>query len=246
MAMATAVRDAIEAAVVLQADMGMADEYESVESAQVQVCELSRHFFEKGWCVGTAGAMSVRAVAAAGASPAKQLVVVTPSGVPKEQLVPSDLHLVQLDGTAVHTPPQRAKISDCAALFLECHRTRFCAAVIHTHSQNAVLVSLLHGDSFRISHMEQLKALPGNGGGGGANLQFQDELVVPIIDNTPTEHELLPALQRVLSENPTACAVIVRRHGLFVWGPTTQKCKVYHESLDYLFELSLRMHMLGV
>lgn len=62
-------------------------------------------------------------------------------------------------------------------------------AVIHTHSKAAVLVTLLYpGAEFRIANQEMIKGI--GRGKGKPNLRYHDELVVPIIENTPEERDL--------------------------------------------------------
>jgi methylthioribulose-1-phosphate dehydratase len=38
----------------------------------------------------------------------------------------------------------------------------------------------------------------------------------------------------------------VRRHGIYVWGDDVAKAKTQCESLDYLFQLAVEMHKLGL
>lgn len=47
-------------------------------------------------------------------------------------------------------------------------------------------------------------------------------------------------------EHPEACAVIVRRHGVYVWGEDWQKCKTMTECYDYLFEIAVKMWSVGL
>lgn len=180
-------------------------------------------------------------------------IYVTPSGVQKELMKPRDLHVLtkgkgknQYD--SVYTPP--LKISDCSPLFLACHESKQAKAVIHTHSQNAVLITLLFDKEFNISNMEQIKAMPSGKvdptTGKQINLSFNDNLCIPIIDNKPHEHDLLAALEQTFNDYPSACAVLVRRHGLFVWGPSVDKAKIYNESIDYLLGLAIKMHQLNI
>lgn len=57
------------------------------------------------------------------------------------------------------------------------------------------------------------------------NLRYDEELIVPIIENTPFEKDLEHDLGRAMKEYPGSQAVLVRRHGIYVWGDTWQKAK---------------------
>lgn len=48
-----------------------------------------------------------------------------------------------------------------------------------------------------------------------------------------------------MDEYPLAHAVLVRRHGIYVWGTSWQKTKAMTECLDYLFELVVKMKNCG-
>lgn len=217
------------------------------------ICSLSNQFFHKEWCLGTGGAMSIR-------DTTTNYIYITPSGVQKELMQPKDLYVLTKDENKnknrnqqypydiVYSPP--LKISDCSPLFLACHEHKDANAVIHTHSQNSVLITLLFDKEFNISNMEQIKAIPSGRKdpetGKQINLSFNDNLCIPIIDNKPHEHDLLNSLKDVFEKYPNACAVLVRRHGLFVWGPTIDKAKIYNESIDYLLGLAIKMHQLNI
>lgn len=49
---------------------------------------------------------------------------------------------------------------------------------------------------------------------------YLSELVVPIIDNTPQEEDLADSLGEAIRQYPKATAVLVRRHGIYIWGST--------------------------
>ena len=114
---------------------------------------------------------------------------------------------------------------------------RHAGAVIHTHSIHAVLVSLLCGTEFRATHMEMIKGIEHHG--------YLSELVVPIIDNTPQEEDLRDSLTAALLKYPKANAVIVRRHGIYVWGRDWRHAKAQCECLDYVMQLAVEMRKLG-
>ncbi|KAL0188641.1 hypothetical protein M9458_015740, partial [Cirrhinus mrigala] len=54
---------------------------------------------------------------------------------------------------------------------------------------------------------------------------YDDTLVVPIIENTPEEKDLKERMARAMEMYPDSCAVLVRRHGVYVWGETWEKAK---------------------
>lgn len=54
---------------------------------------------------------------------------------------------------------------------------------------------------------------------------YDDTLVVPIIENTPEEKDLKTRMAQAMEEYPDSCAVLVRRHGVYVWGESWEKAK---------------------
>jgi len=83
-------------------------------------------------------------------------------------------------------------------------------------------------------------------GGTGAALSYPDVLTVPIIENTPHEEDLTDSMSEAMQKYPDAAGILVRRHGLYVWGLTWQAAKTQAECLDYLFEVAVKMKLMGV
>lgn len=75
----------------------------------------------------------------------------------------------------------------------------------------------------------------------GSFHSYFDTLVVPIIDNTAEEQDLTASMASAMLAYPEACAVLVRRHGVYVWGDTWEKCKTMCECYDYLFEIYMKV-----
>lgn len=75
---------------------------------------------------------------------------------------------------------------------------------------HAMLVTLLYGKEFRVTNLEMIKGIKGLG--------YFDELVVPIIENTAHEADLKESMDQAIKAYPKATAVLVRRHGVYVWG----------------------------
>lgn len=79
-----------------------------------------------------------------------------------------------------------------------------------------------------------------------AALSYLDTLEVPIIENTPNEEDLKDSMADAMQRYPDAAAVLVRRHGIYVWGSNWEKAKTQTECLDYLFEIAIKMKAHGL
>jgi methylthioribulose-1-phosphate dehydratase len=55
-------------------------------------------------------------------------------------------------------------------------------------------------------------------GGIGRALSYLDTLEVPIIENTPNEEDLKDSMAEAMVKHPNTAGVLVRRHGVYVWG----------------------------
>ncbi|XP_019250054.1 PREDICTED: probable bifunctional methylthioribulose-1-phosphate dehydratase/enolase-phosphatase E1 1 isoform X2 [Nicotiana attenuata] len=91
---------------------------------------------------------------------------------------------------------------------------------------------------FRITHMEMIKGIQGHG--------YYDELVVPIIENTAYERELTESLAEAIKAYPKTTAVLVRNHGIYVWGDSWISAKTQAECYHYLFDAAIKLHQLGL
>jgi methylthioribulose-1-phosphate dehydratase len=60
-------------------------------------------------------------------------------------------------------------------------------------------------------------------GGTGQTLSYLDTLELPIIENTPNEEDLKDSMAEAMIKYPQAAGVLVRRHGIYVWGLSTRK-----------------------
>jgi ribulose-5-phosphate 4-epimerase/fuculose-1-phosphate aldolase len=88
-------------------------------------------------------------------------IYIAPSGVQKERIQPDDMFVTDMDENDLQGPaPERGlKKSQCTPLFFNAFRMRGAGACIHTHSQHAVMVTLLNKDTFRITHQEMIKVI---------------------------------------------------------------------------------------
>jgi methylthioribulose 1-phosphate dehydratase/enolase-phosphatase E1 len=59
--------------------------------------------------------------------------------------------------------------------------------------------------------------------------------VVPIIENTARECELTGRLREAIAAHPRSNAVLVRRHGIYVWGDSWLQVRTSAISLGLLY-----------
>ena len=78
------------------------------------------------------------------------------------------------------------------------------------------------------------------------NHTYNSLLEIPIINNQTSEDKLGPDLAVALMDYPKCNAVLVRRHGVYVWGESWEQAKTQLECFDYLFESAVRMKSLGI
>lgn len=207
------------------------------EQTRGLVTELCRQFYDLGWVTGTGGSISIRCGAR---------VFMAPSGVQKERMQSHHIYVLDSTGRKLYGPPADPgqttafKLSQCAPLFHHAYTLRDCGACIHSHHISCVLATLLdeRATEFRITHQEMIKGVGGHG--------YLDELVVPIIENTPHERDLADSLKQAILAYPKSNAVLVRRHGVYIWGDTWEKAKTQAECFHYLFDAAVQLRGIGV
>lgn len=193
------------------------------------IVELCRHLYEIGWATGTGGGISIRQ---------NGRVYMAPSGVQKERIQEEDVYVLDEQGTILEGPTRPGlKPSECSPLFFNAFRLRDAGAVIHSHSLHAMLVTLINREAFECTEIEMMKGLHGHG--------YYDRVHVPIIDNTARECDLADRMALAIEQNPRSHAVLVRRHGVYIWGRDWSHAKTQAECYHYLFEAAVRMRALG-
>jgi methylthioribulose-1-phosphate dehydratase len=218
----------------------------SEAATRALICELCRNFYTLGWVSGTGGGVSI-------VDQTSGRVLVAPSGVQKERIQPEDLFALDpKDQTCILEHPTTAggdpapyKQSECTPLFYNAFTLRGAGACIHTHSKAAVLATMLvEGNEFRISHVEMIKGI--RDAQTGLAHRFDQTLVVPIIENTNFERELTESMADAMQRYPSTHCVMVRRHGVYIWGATWQQAKAMAECYDYLFAMYVDMKAHGL
>ncbi|XP_034211646.1 probable bifunctional methylthioribulose-1-phosphate dehydratase/enolase-phosphatase E1 1 isoform X1 [Prunus dulcis] len=240
-------------------------ESRAMSDTKVLISDLCRQFYNLGWVSGTGGSITIKVHDDSVPKP-QQLVVMSPSGVQKERMLPEDMYVLSPNGSILSTPSPKPyphkppKCSDCGPLFMKniakrrlisrrkmsrnlnykAYEMRNAGAVIHSHGIESCLVTMINplAKEFRITHMEMIKGIQGHG--------YYDELVVPIIENTAHEYELTESLAKAIEAYPKTTAVLVRNHGIYIWGDSWISAKTQAECYHYLFDAAIKLNQLGL
>lgn len=195
------------------------------DQTRALLVELLRDFHRKDWVSGTGGGIC-------GPSDDGHLLV-APTGVHKERVRPEDLFVIDVADTSIRRPAADPTLrpSECGHIFTLVAREREVRSIVHTHALDAVLAGDLAGDADHVvvERLEMLKGIRG--------LTNQDRHLLPVIDNTPREGQLVANVERMLADPrfDAAFAVLVRDHGCYVWGADVWEAKRHAEVYHYLF-----------
>jgi methylthioribulose-1-phosphate dehydratase len=224
------------------------------------ISSLCRHFYTLGWVSGTGGGISIIDRDA-------NTVYVAPSGVEKEKITPENIYELDYESGDVRRYPANhpdsaeskaaaaaaaapggapaagamcPRPSACTPLFMAAYRIHNAGAVIHSHSVNAVLATMLFPgeSSLKVTELEMIKGIAGH--------TYYDTLEVPVIENTAEERDLTDSLSAAMRAHPKTCAVLVRNHGVYIWGKNATQAKTHAECYEYIFELIVKMRGLGI
>ena len=144
------------------------------QTTRYLISEFLRVFYVNGWVTGTGGGIC--------ATFDDTHVLVAPTGVHKERVLPADLFVVNgKSGEVIRSPENPSlRLSECASIFCQIINQRGAGAVMHSHSLSSVLASDMAcgEDHFLIEGLEMLKGI--------ADENNQSRHAIPIINNTTT------------------------------------------------------------
>ncbi len=184
------------------------------------LARLSRLLYRKGWMEGTGGNLSVRV--------GKQILI-TPSGAHKGLIRADDILEINESGVPIGggTRKPSAETSIHRAIyrvFSEAH------AVIHVHTPDAILASLLAKDDLRLPPLEVLK---------GMGVPHPEEAPpIPIFENDPAVERIAACIEnRLRNLSAPLPALLIRHHGTTVWGATLEDALRHIELMEFCFRV---------
>ncbi|KGA95702.1 methylthioribulose-1-phosphate dehydratase [Alkalihalobacillus alcalophilus ATCC 27647 = CGMCC 1.3604] len=189
-----------------------------------ELADIKEELAARDWFPGTSGNLSIKV------SSDPLTFLVTASGKDKRKRTDEDFLLVNELGLAVEET--HLKPSAETLLHTEIYQNTDAGCSLHIHTLDNNLISDLYGDQGFITFkgQELIKAF-GIWDEGG-------EITLPIIKN----YAEIPKLAKELANQitPHIKGVLIRNHGITVWGRTGFEAKKHLEAFEFLCSFHLR------
>ncbi|MGI0479623.1 methylthioribulose 1-phosphate dehydratase [Geminocystis sp. CENA526] len=188
------------------------------------IIETANFLDSKGWTPATSSNFSQRLD--------DNYCAITVSGKHKGRLTPDDIMVVDLQGK-----PQDNKKPSAETLL---HTTLYAknshiGSVLHTHSLNSTLLSLLTENSaWRLEGYELLKAFNGIS-------THESSIELPIFANTQDIAFLAQQVLEYLDKGIPCWGYLIRGHGVYTWGRDMEESLRHLESIEYLIQCELEI-----
>lgn len=195
------------------------------EEQWAELAEIKRELGVRDWFMGTSGNLAIRV----GTSPATFLV--TASGKDKRKQTKEDFLLVNALGVVMEDTHLRPSAETLLHSHVFTESSAGCSLHVHTVANN--VISEWYGDEGEITfkNQELIKAWERWG--------EDDSLTIPIIPN----HADIPILAEEFRQHIKADkgAVLIRNHGITVWGRNGFEAKKLLEACEFLFQYQLTL-----
>lgn len=190
-----------------------------------ELADIKDELATRDWFMGTSGNLAIKV------SDSPLQFLVTASGKDKRKRTNEDFLLVDASGQAVEET--HLKPSAETLLHVEIYNKTKAGCSLHVHTVENNVVSELYGDRGEITFKGQeiIKAFD--------KWEEDATLTIPIIYN----HAHIPTLARDFSEHvqEDIGVVLIRNHGITVWGRTPFEAKKLLEAAEFLFRYQLRL-----
>lgn len=186
-----------------------------------QLADEAARYTSMGWMRGTSGNLSV----VLGRDPLR--LAVTASGLDKGELTSGDHVEVDEHGESVGPGIPSAE----AGLHARIAAVSGAGAVVHVHAMAPVLAAERWPGGVVLRDLEMLK--------GFGRLAHDDLVTIPVIRNGQDMRVLGDAFERgYRADTP---ALIVARHGIYVWGADLRQARHRLECLEWLLRFILEV-----
>ncbi|MEB3370957.1 methylthioribulose 1-phosphate dehydratase [Saccharopolyspora mangrovi] len=201
----------------------MSDAASTLIEAGARLAAESARYASMGWMRGTSGNLSE----VLSWDPLR--LAVTASGRDKGELTEHDVVVVDVDGEAVDGGVPSAE----AGLHARVAAVSGAGAVVHVHALAPVLAAERWPDGVVLRDLEMLK--------GFGRAAHDDVVTIPVIPNGQDMAVLGEAFERGFRADTPA--LLVARHGVYVWGEDLLQARHRLECLEWLLRFATATSM---
>ncbi|WP_124727883.1 methylthioribulose 1-phosphate dehydratase [Staphylospora marina] len=195
-----------------------------------ELAAVKEEMAARDWFPGTSGNLSIRV------TDDPLTFLVSASGKDKRKRTDEDFVLVNEEGVPVGETHLRPSAETPVHVWIYRLTDARCCLHIHTVDNN-VITELYAAQGKVVFHGQELIKAFGI-------WEEEGELSVPIVEN----HADLDRLGRAVGEaiRRDTRAVLIRNHGVTVWGRTAFEAKKHLEALEFLCSWRVKLHLLGI
>ena len=193
-----------------------------------ELADIKDELALRDWFMGTSGNLAIKV------QDAPLEFLVTASGKDKRKRTAEDFLLVDAAGKAVEETPLKPSAETLLHCAIYGNTRAGCSLHIHTVANN--VISEIYGDRGKIDFqgLELIKAF---------GLWEEDAvLTIPIIPNHAHIPDLTEEFEKYLSAD--SGAVLIRNHGITVWGKDPFEAKKLLEASEFLFQYQLALYQI--
>lgn len=193
------------------------------EQRASELIEAGQQLYKMGMVPATSGNFSARL--------ADGSLAITVSGAHKGKLTLDDIMRVDAEGVSLDGKKPSAETLLHTGIY---QHDKEAGVVLHPHSSNATVLSMLSAGDLILQDYELLKAFPG--------INTHDcKVHVPVLENN---QDIGVLSQQVLPYFQAADKIhgyLIRGHGFYTWGKNMDDALRHVEAFEFLFDCELKM-----
>jgi methylthioribulose-1-phosphate dehydratase len=168
-----------------------------------------------------------------------EIALVSESGIDKSKFSEDNFLPIYYSTREMHEKYKSTgrKSSDETDIHLTIYQITKANCVLHSHILDSILFAdLFPGKKFAtISNLELLKGFKGV-------KTHELEINIPLFDNTQDIRSLAETIKPAILSQPDSYGLLLRGHGVYVWGDSVEEAKRHLEVFEYIFKYYLNSY----
>lgn len=207
--------------------------FEDKQSVLNELRRVQEQLSQRGWFPGNSGSLSVRV---GDFQPDQFYYAITSHSTSPRIDTPKDFLFVNAKGEPCETT--KLQPGSDVSIHSKIYRMTGCGAILHVHTVFNNLLSEWYGEAgyLPVQGIDLIKQL--------AVWEGHTELHIPIVPNYAAIPLIASSLSRAIQSDIPG--ILLRNHGIYVWGCNAFEAKQHLEAFEFIFEVEYRRLALGV